>query len=183
MILHAYRPRQIFPNRRKVTFFFPFGQTSWKKTISIGSQFCSTNPSLLLSVHWHPWSFPKLPSRPKNIFLTMKSNSSSSSARPQRMFRKQRLWTMSLDILAPTTYPSANIRWQFLSGDFQKALVSFFLLKAHLIHHHFDCRQLWPDNTNPLGPCLVSNSLIPDPQSVELKLTLNGNIVQDGTTA
>lgn len=39
------------------------------------------------------------------------------------------------------------------------------------------------DNTNPLGPCLVSNNLIPDPQSVELKLTLNGNIVQDGTTA
>ncbi|KAF9450177.1 hypothetical protein P691DRAFT_811086 [Macrolepiota fuliginosa MF-IS2] len=39
------------------------------------------------------------------------------------------------------------------------------------------------DNTNPLGPCLVSNNLIPDPQNVRLKLTLNGNVVQDGTTA
>ncbi|KAJ3568769.1 hypothetical protein NP233_g5497 [Leucocoprinus birnbaumii] len=39
------------------------------------------------------------------------------------------------------------------------------------------------DNTNPLGPCLVSNNVIPDPQSVRLKLTLNGNVVQDGTTA
>lgn len=39
------------------------------------------------------------------------------------------------------------------------------------------------DNTNPLGPCLVSNNLIPDPQTVKLKLTLNGNVVQDGTTA
>ncbi|KAF5363595.1 hypothetical protein D9756_000306 [Leucocoprinus leucothites] len=39
------------------------------------------------------------------------------------------------------------------------------------------------DNTNPLGPCLVSNKLIPDPQAVQLKLTLNGNVVQDGTTA
>jgi len=39
------------------------------------------------------------------------------------------------------------------------------------------------DNTNPLGPCLVSNNAIPDPQNVQLKLTLNGNVVQDGTTA
>ncbi|KXN89486.1 hypothetical protein AN958_05648 [Leucoagaricus sp. SymC.cos] len=39
------------------------------------------------------------------------------------------------------------------------------------------------DNTNPLGPCLVSNNLIPDPQEVQLKLTLNGEVVQDGTTA
>lgn len=40
-----------------------------------------------------------------------------------------------------------------------------------------------PDNTNPLGPCLVSSKLIPDPQNVQLGLTLNGNVVQDGTTA
>ncbi|KAF8165724.1 hypothetical protein B0H34DRAFT_690277 [Crassisporium funariophilum] len=39
------------------------------------------------------------------------------------------------------------------------------------------------DNTNPFGPCLVSNSAIPDPQKVFLKCTVNGHIVQDGTTA
>jgi len=39
------------------------------------------------------------------------------------------------------------------------------------------------DNTNPLGPCLVSNKVITDPQNVRLKSTVNGNVVQDGTTA
>ncbi|KAJ3841868.1 fumarylacetoacetate hydrolase [Lentinula raphanica] len=39
------------------------------------------------------------------------------------------------------------------------------------------------DNTNPLGPCLVSSSAIPDPQKVPLKCKLNGQTVQDGTTA
>ncbi|KAF9555344.1 hypothetical protein CPC08DRAFT_712094 [Agrocybe pediades] len=39
------------------------------------------------------------------------------------------------------------------------------------------------DNTNPLGPCLVSNKAIPDPQNVLLKTTVNDNVVQDGTTA
>ncbi|KAK1226686.1 hypothetical protein PQX77_010330 [Marasmius sp. AFHP31] len=39
------------------------------------------------------------------------------------------------------------------------------------------------DNTNPLGPCLVSASSIPDPQQVPLKCVLNGTTVQDGTTA
>jgi len=39
------------------------------------------------------------------------------------------------------------------------------------------------DNTNPFGPCIVSNNAIPDPQNIPLKCTLNGNTVQDGTTA
>ncbi|KAL0955562.1 hypothetical protein HGRIS_001803 [Hohenbuehelia grisea] len=39
------------------------------------------------------------------------------------------------------------------------------------------------DNTNPLGPCLVSGTAIPDPQTLPLKCTLNGEVVQDGTTA
>ncbi|GAW00845.1 fumarylacetoacetate hydrolase [Lentinula edodes] len=39
------------------------------------------------------------------------------------------------------------------------------------------------DNTNPLGPCLVSASAIPDPQKVSLKCKLNGETVQNGTTA
>ncbi|KDQ28432.1 hypothetical protein PLEOSDRAFT_1093612 [Pleurotus ostreatus PC15] len=39
------------------------------------------------------------------------------------------------------------------------------------------------DNTNPLGPCLVSAKAIPDPQTIPLKCVLNGQTVQDGTTA
>jgi len=39
------------------------------------------------------------------------------------------------------------------------------------------------DNTNPLGPCLVSTRQIPDPQNLTLKTTLNGKVLQDGTTA
>lgn len=39
------------------------------------------------------------------------------------------------------------------------------------------------DNTNPLGPCLVTASAIPDPQKVPLSGNLNGQPVQDGTTA
>lgn len=39
------------------------------------------------------------------------------------------------------------------------------------------------DNTNPLGPCLVSNKIITDPQNVLLKCTVNGQVLQDGTTA
>ncbi|KAF8897870.1 fumarylacetoacetate hydrolase [Infundibulicybe gibba] len=39
------------------------------------------------------------------------------------------------------------------------------------------------DNTNPLGPCLVSSSIIADPQKVALKCTVNGETLQDGTTA
>ncbi|KAF7299906.1 Fumarylacetoacetate hydrolase [Mycena chlorophos] len=39
------------------------------------------------------------------------------------------------------------------------------------------------DDTNPLGPCLVSASAIPDPQTIPLKCTLNGNVMQDGNTS
>ncbi|KZV64075.1 fumarylacetoacetate hydrolase [Peniophora sp. CONT] len=39
------------------------------------------------------------------------------------------------------------------------------------------------DNTNPLGPCIVSSTKIPDPQTLGLKSTLNGQLMQDGTTA
>ncbi|KIJ97845.1 hypothetical protein K443DRAFT_681211 [Laccaria amethystina LaAM-08-1] len=39
------------------------------------------------------------------------------------------------------------------------------------------------DNTNPLGPCIVSNNLIPDPQTILLKTYVNGNMMQNGTTA
>ncbi|KAF9025871.1 hypothetical protein BDZ89DRAFT_1092525 [Hymenopellis radicata] len=39
------------------------------------------------------------------------------------------------------------------------------------------------DNTNPFGPCLVAASSIPDPQKVPLKCTINGAVMQDGSTA
>ncbi|KAI0705743.1 fumarylacetoacetate hydrolase [Cerioporus squamosus] len=39
------------------------------------------------------------------------------------------------------------------------------------------------DNTTPIGPCLVAAHAIPDPQRVPLKTTVNGKVLQDGTTA
>jgi len=39
------------------------------------------------------------------------------------------------------------------------------------------------DNTNPIGPCLVSAAKIGDPQKLGLKTIVNGQTLQDGTTA
>lgn len=39
------------------------------------------------------------------------------------------------------------------------------------------------DNTAPIGPCLVAASAIPDPQNLSLKAVVNGQVLQDGTTA
>ncbi|KAI0757987.1 fumarylacetoacetate hydrolase [Fomes fomentarius] len=39
------------------------------------------------------------------------------------------------------------------------------------------------DNTTPIGPVLVAAHAFPDPQKVPLKTTVNGNLLQDGTTA
>ena len=39
------------------------------------------------------------------------------------------------------------------------------------------------DNTNPLGPCIVAASTVSDPQKIALKSVLNGDVVQDGSTA
>lgn len=38
------------------------------------------------------------------------------------------------------------------------------------------------DNTTPLGPCIVSNNAIPDPQLIPLTCNLNGKILQNGNT-
>ncbi|KAF9226797.1 hypothetical protein BS17DRAFT_728647 [Gyrodon lividus] len=38
------------------------------------------------------------------------------------------------------------------------------------------------DNTTPIGPCLVSNNAIPEPQVVPLTCTLNGKTLQNGNT-
>jgi len=54
---------------------------------------------------------------------------------------------------------------------------------ARLVYLKTDSLHYSLDNTNPLGPCLVSNNVISDPQKILLKCTVNGNVLQDGTTA
>ena len=41
----------------------------------------------------------------------------------------------------------------------------------------------WHDSFCPCGPCVTSADAIPDPQTLELKLRLNGELKQDGSTA
>lgn len=47
------------------------------------------------------------------------------------------------------------------------------------------CFMIWSsfNDTNPLGPVLVSAAAIPDPQNVPLRAILNGNVVQNGNTS
>jgi 2,4-didehydro-3-deoxy-L-rhamnonate hydrolase len=39
------------------------------------------------------------------------------------------------------------------------------------------------DTYAPMGPCIVTKDEVPDPNNVKLRTTLNGVVVQDGTTA
>jgi 2,4-didehydro-3-deoxy-L-rhamnonate hydrolase len=39
------------------------------------------------------------------------------------------------------------------------------------------------DTFAPMGPCLVTKDEIPDPNNIKLRTTLNGQVVQEGTTA
>jgi 2,4-didehydro-3-deoxy-L-rhamnonate hydrolase len=39
------------------------------------------------------------------------------------------------------------------------------------------------DTYAPMGPCIVTKDEIPDPNNIRLRTTLNGQVVQDGTTA
>lgn len=41
----------------------------------------------------------------------------------------------------------------------------------------------WHDNSCPCGPCITSAGSITDPQALAMKLTVNGEIFQDATTA
>ena len=41
----------------------------------------------------------------------------------------------------------------------------------------------WHDTFCPMGPCILSADVVPDPQALPLKLTVNGQIKQDATTA
>lgn len=40
----------------------------------------------------------------------------------------------------------------------------------------------WHDTFCPVGPCLVSADAVADPQALGLRLTVNGRVMQDGTT-
>lgn len=49
-------------------------------------------------------------------------------------------------------------------------------------HSHVLTLSGSPDNTTPLGPCIVSNNAIPDPQVLPLTCMLNGKTLQNGNT-
>ncbi|MFK7777912.1 MAG: fumarylacetoacetate hydrolase family protein [Gimesia sp.] len=41
----------------------------------------------------------------------------------------------------------------------------------------------WHDTFCPMGPCITSSDEIPDPQTLKMKLSVNGNIEQDASTS
>lgn len=41
----------------------------------------------------------------------------------------------------------------------------------------------WHDTFCPMGPCITSADEIPDPQTLKMKLSVNGNVEQDASTA
>ena len=41
----------------------------------------------------------------------------------------------------------------------------------------------WHDTFCPMGPCILSSGAVKNPQDLPIKLTVNGQIRQDGTTA
>jgi len=67
-------------------------------------------------------------------------------------------------------------QWDFSKGFGKKV----FPLPLTLIMFGNICCS---DNTTPIGPCLVAASAIPDPQTLTLKTLVNGQVLQDGTTA
>ena len=66
-------------------------------------------------------------------------------------------------------------QWDFSKGFGKQVVLLWPKLNLMTIH--------WPDNTTPIGPCLVAASVIPDPQTLSLKTIVNGQVLQDGTTA
>jgi 2-keto-4-pentenoate hydratase/2-oxohepta-3-ene-1,7-dioic acid hydratase in catechol pathway len=41
----------------------------------------------------------------------------------------------------------------------------------------------WHDSFCPMGPCVLSADVVPDPQALPIKLSVNGQVMQDATTA
>jgi hypothetical protein len=64
--------------------------------------------------------------------------------------------------------------------DFSKGFGKIVTLPLTLVGLDTIC---WSDNSTPIGPCLVAASAIPDPQTLALKSIVNGQVLQDGTTA
>jgi hypothetical protein len=67
-------------------------------------------------------------------------------------------------------------QWDFSKG-FGKPILPLLLIFTGINPDHRS------DNTTPIGPCLVAASVIPDPQTLKLKTVVNGQVLQDGTTA
>src|SRR5262249_20855826 len=41
----------------------------------------------------------------------------------------------------------------------------------------------WHDSFCPMGPCVLSADVVPDPQVLPIKLAVNGHVLQDSSTA
>jgi hypothetical protein len=68
--------------------------------------------------------------------------------------------------------------------DFSKGFGELVVMLSTMLSTNLNLMGIhWPDNTTPIGPCLVSASVIPDPQTLSLKTIVNGQVLQDGTTA
>ena len=66
-------------------------------------------------------------------------------------------------------------QWDFSKGFGKPIFLPFSLMSLDSI--------CWLDDTTPIGPCIVAASAIPDPQTLPLKTVVNGQVLQDGTTA
>jgi hypothetical protein len=66
-------------------------------------------------------------------------------------------------------------QWDFSKGFGKKVVLMLPLIMLDT----FYCS----DNTTPIGPCLVAASSISDPQNLTLRTVVNGQVLQDGTTA
>ena len=99
------------------------------------------------------------------------------------MFVLQLPFSFAIDVLDAD--PSIQISFRY----HQMAVSQWNFSKGYGTHrsnfHPFIPLTSCPfiDNTTPIGPCLVAAHVIPDPQKIPLKTTVNGKVVQDGTTA
>jgi Fumarylacetoacetate (FAA) hydrolase family len=93
------------------------------------------------------------------------------------MYPKLRLWAMSWVIQGQTMYRSGSSKWGFRNGRSHRTASA-----PNILIGHCRCFSKGFDDTNPLGPAIVSAKAIPDPQVVDLKATLNENIVQSSNT-
>ena len=85
--------------------------------------------------------------------------------------------TFLMELKVSFRFHQMNVsQWDFSKG-FGKQAILLSLDLTGLISIH------WPDNTTPIGPCLVAAFVIPDPQTLSLKTIVNGQVFQDGTTA